>query len=149
MRRTDENAVLTGIRDYLADYLADHAESYGVEPPLMVEVGQSFAMASVAITPAVIVAGSHTRSDDPFFAHMTVTVYFALGDIEPERLEQQAKDWKDLLQDAVRDDYTLGGSCLMCSTSVDIKDTCDGQWASSAMELDVMIDLGGHVHAEE
>ena len=54
--------------------------------------------------------------------------------------------WQDILEDAIRSDWTLGGTCLQVLDGAEIRPGCTNDVYTAGIRFRCEVDLGGYVY---
>lgn len=90
--------------------------------------------------------GRRMSSEPPFFTQYKVTVGIALTGQDFGYLVRQGEAWEDILEDTIRSDWSLGGSCLDSRLTGDMTADCTGDVYVISCTLECDLDIGGYVY---
>lgn len=110
--------------------------------------GYSGVLAGLSHYPGCIILVNGKTLVDPYTTSFSVVIGIGLTADDPDYLEDMGRIYEDILEDCIRSDWSLGGTCL--DTAIGVKfesDSVNNVYLIQA-SLTCTVDLGGYVYAE-
>lgn len=92
--------------------------------------------------PAVLFIERSREQTDSYTTEYGLAIGFAFKSSDMDLIEAQGNAWKDIWEDALTQDYHLGGTCLDSNHLLIESDMVNGIYLISCM-IDVSVDRGG------
>lgn len=146
--------VLSGlIRDYLEPAFTKRVAEVNEEDPDIrlrdVSIwlsGHSAVLTGLPDYPACIILVDGRTLRDPYTTEYRVSVGIGITADDPAYLERLGRVWEDILEDAIRSDWSLGGAVLDVDTGVSFTvGQVSGLYVIEA-DMTVQVDIGGFVY---
>lgn len=111
--------------------------------------GYNGVLSGLSQYPGCIILVNGKQLTDPYTTTYSVVIGIGLTADDPDYLERIGRHYEDILEDAIRSDWTLGGAALDTDIGVKFESDCVSNVYLIQAELTCQVDLGGYVYADE
>lgn len=108
--------------------------------------GYSGVTAGLSAYPGCLILVNGRTLLDAFTTQFSVVIGLGITSDDPERLELLGGLWEDILEDAIRSDWHLGGACLDTDMGIAFQTDCVNNVYLIQAAFTCMVDLGGFVY---
>lgn len=147
--RNREQVFIDSLQTYLASFFTEKAEQYGLDDIVLWQNGYAGVASGLTHYPGCLVMVDGRTVTDAFTARFDVLVYVGITCGDLDTLETQGRLWQDILEDAIRSDWSLGGSCLQVLNGAQIRPGCTGDVYTAGIKFTCEVDVGGFVYGNE
>lgn len=99
--------------------------------------------------PGCLLLVDRRRLVDSYFSSFSLMIGIALTGDDLELLQKQGHLWEDILEDTIRSDWHLGGSCIDATEGKDMFSDCVSGVYMISITLECTVDLGGFVYEDK
>ena len=146
--RNREETFITSLQTYLKSFFTTRAAAAEIEDIILWQDGYAGVISGLTHYPGCIVMIDGRTVTGAYTAQYEVLIYVGIQSGDPATLETTGRIWQDILEDAIRSDWTLGGSCLQVLDGAEIRPGCTGNVYTAGIRFTCEVDVGGYVYAE-
>lgn len=146
--RNRESIFIGNLQSYLKSFFSQRAAEENIEDIKLWQDGYAGIISGLTHYPGCIVIVDGRTITGAFTARYEVLVYVGVSNADPTTLETTGRIWQDILEDAIRNDWTLGGACLQVLDGVRIRPGATGDVYTAGMSFTCEVDTGGYVYDE-
>ena len=154
MRNSTER-LISALQEYLKKTITERVDDINSKdkdihlPDIALwQSGYSGVLSGLSHYPGCIVLVNGRTLIDPYTTSYSVVIGIGLTADEPGYLERIGRYYEDILEDAIRSDWHLGGACLDTDSGVMIDADCVNNVYLIQATLTCQVDLGGYVYAD-
>ena len=147
--RNRETVFITKLTDYLRGFFTQKAAELQIEDIALWQDGYAGVISGLTHYPGCIVIVDERELTDAYTARYRVVVYVGVTSGDPQELETLGRTWQDRLEDAIRDDWSLGGTCLRVLDNARIRPGWTEDIYTAGLEFTCEVDVGGYVYEQE
>ena len=145
-KRTRTDLFISSVIDYLKGYFSSRATEEGIADIAVWETGYTMTLGEATEYPACIVLVPRKTMLDAYTVRYYLIVGIALSGDDPVELDALGNKWMDIIEDAVRADYSLGDSCIGIVPNLVVESDNVGNIFVLQARVDCDVDLGGFVY---
>ena len=119
--RNRESIFIEKLQGYLRGFFTTRATEEGIDDVILWQDGYSGVVSGLTHYPGCLIVIDGRTITGAFTARFDVLVYVGITGGDPATLEATGRKWQDILEDAIRSDWTLGGSCLQVLDGIQIR----------------------------
>lgn len=146
--RNKEEEFLTSLKNYLQAYFTEQAAANEIEDIVLWQDGYTGIISGLTHYPGCVLLIDGRTITGAYTGRYDVLVYVGITSGDPETLEKTGRIWQDILENAIRADWTLGGSCLQVLDGAQIRPGCTGDIYTAGLKFTCEVDCGGFVYEE-
>ena len=147
--RNRETVFIAKLQEYLKGFFSRKAEELGIEDVVLWQNGYAGVISGLTHYPGCLVIVDGRDVTDAYTAMYDVIVYVGVTNGDPETLETLGRTWQDILEDAIRSDWSLGGTCLRVLDNAKIRPGCTSNIYTAGMSFTCEVDVGGFVYEQK
>ncbi len=144
--RTD--LFLDSLEKYFKEFFSQKTTELGIKDIALYQRGYAGVANTLSEYPGCIFIIQGRDLTDTYTTTFDVLIGIVLSGDDPKALDDEGNLWMDILEDAFRSDWHLGGSCLD-SSSVRFESDCTGNVFVIQVRFSCDVDLGGYVYDQE
>lgn len=144
--RNRESVFISKLQAYLKSFFTAKASAAEIEDIVLWQDGYSGVISGLTHYPGCIVMIDGRTVTGAYTAEYEVLVYVGITSGDPVSLEATGRIWQDILEDAIRSDWTLGGSCLQVLDGAEIRPGCTNDVYTAGVRFTCEVDVGGYVY---
>ena len=144
--RNKEEEFLTSLKNYLQAYFTEQAAANEIEDIMLWQDGYTGIISGLTHYPGCVLLIDGRTITGAYTGRYDVLVYVGITSGDPETLERTGRIWQDILENAIRNDWTLGGSCLQVLDGAQIRPGCTGDIYTAGLKFTCEVDTGGFVY---
>lgn len=152
--RTDR--FIKALQTYLGKAISERVEEVNAKDPgihlpdiALWQTGYSGVLSGLSHYPGCITLVNGKTLVDPYTTAYSVVIGIGLTADDPDYLEALGRIYEDIIEDVIRSDWSLGGTCLDTDLGVQFEsDNVSNVYLIQA-QLTCQVDLGGYVYAED
>ena len=147
--RTRTDVFLEKLHSYLKSFFDEKCTEFGIESVKNYQIGfVNEPLSSTTEYPASLMVVTSKNGVDTYSCLFDCTVAIAVTSDDVNELGRVGLIWSDILEDAIRSDYSLGGACLDVEDGFNVMTSYADDLMIIAVEFNAEIDLGGYVYEE-
>ena len=144
--RDRENRLIGKLRKYLSEFFTARCAEYGIQDIALWQDGYTGIVSGLTHYPGCIIIVDGRTITDAFTARYDVLVYVGITCGDPAALEATGRIWQDILEDAIRSDWSLGGTCLQVLNGAQLRPGVTGDVYTAGIKFTCEVDVGGFVY---
>lgn len=144
--RNSTDSFITAVQLYLKQAFSERAEKSGIADIKTWDRGWNAVLSSLSDYPACLTFVDSKKLRDCYTTSYSLVIGIAVTGDDSDELERLGNIWADILEDAVRSDWHLGGACLDSSTGAEISFGVTEGIFCIWMRLNCDVDIGGYVY---
>ena len=144
--RDRESIFINALETYLKSFFTQKAAEQEIEDIILWQNGYAGVISGLTHYPGCIIIVDGRTITDAYTARYDVLVYVGITSGDPETLEATGRVWQDILEDAIRSDWTLGGSCLQVINGAQIRPGWTDNIYTAGISFTCEVDVGGFVY---
>ena len=146
---------IEALQAYLKTAITERVEKANAEDPglhlpdiALWQSGYNGVLSGLSHYPGCVVLVNGKTLTDPYTTSFSVVIGIGLTADYPDYLEEIGRLYEDILEDVIRSDWSLGGTCLDTDIGVQfMSDSVNNVYLIQA-QLTCNVDIGGFVYAE-
>ena len=147
--RDRESTFISALQTYLKGFFTAKTEEEHIEDIVLWQNGYAGVASGLTHYPGCLIIVDGKTITDAFTARYDVLVYVGMTGGDPESLEATGRLWQDILEDAIRSDWSLGGTCLQVINGAQIKPGWTNNIYTAGIKFTCEVDVGGFVYGNE
>lgn len=147
--RNRESIFIGKLQGYLRGFFTARTTEEGIDDVILWQDGYSGVVSGLTHYPGCLIIIDGRTITGAFTARFDVLVYVGITGGDPATLEATGRKWQDILEDAIRSDWTLGGSCLQVLDGIQIRPGVTGDVYTAGARFTCEVDVGGYVYGNE
>ena len=147
--RNRESVFIAKLQEYLKGFFTAKAAAEEIEDIVLWQDGYSGVISGLTHYPGCIVMIDGRTITGAYTAEYEVLVYVGITSGDPVSLEATGRKWQDILEDAIRSDWSLGGACLQVRDGAEIRPGCTNNVYTAGIRFTCEVDVGGYVYGSE
>ena len=148
-KRTRTDLFINSVIDYLKRYTEARCLEENIAPVAAWETGYTMTLGEATEYPACITLVPRKMMLDAYTVRYSLIVGVALSADDPVELDKLGNKWADILEDAIREDFSLGGSCIGVETGFVIESDNVANIYVLQARIECDVDLGGFVYEKQ
>lgn len=144
--RNREQVFVNSLQNYLKAFFTQKAAENEIEDIVLWQDGYAGVISGLTHYPGCIVIVEGRTITGAYTAEYEVTIYVGITSGDPVTLEATGRVWQDILEDSIRSDWTLGGTCLQVLDGAEIRPGCTNDVYTAGIRFRCEVDLGGYVY---
>lgn len=146
MRQTEKQALTSALITYFQTYFTAKATQYSLEDIKGWQSSYPELISGMDIFPACQLAVTDRRCSDGYFTEYTCTLKIGLIGDESTSLYQTGSCWEEIVEGAIRDDWTLGGTVVQVHEGFSVQPYFNGNFYGIECDFTVDAAHGGIIH---
>ena len=147
--RDRESVFISALQSYLKGFFTAKATEQHIDDIVLWQNGYAGVISGLTHYPGCIIIIDGRTITDAFTARYDVLVYVGITSGDPVSLEATGRVWQDILEDAIRSDWSLGGSCLQVINGAQIRPGWTDNIYTAGISFTCEVDVGGFVYGNE
>ena len=147
--RDRESTFISALQTYLKGFFTAKTEEEHIEDIVLWQNGYAGVASGLTHYPGCLIIVDGKTITDAFTARYDVLVYVGITGGDPESLEATGRLWQDILEDAIRSDWSLGGACLQVINGAQIRPGWTNNVYTAGIKFTCEVDVGGFVYGNE
>ena len=147
--RDRESTFISALQTYFKGFFTAKAEEEHIEDIVLWQNGYAGVASGLTHYPGCLIIVDGKTITDAFTARYDVLVYVGITGGDPESLEATGRLWQDILEDAIRSDWSLGGACLQVANGAQIRPGWTNNVYTAGIKFTCEVDVGGFVYGNE
>lgn len=144
--RNRETTFIASLQQYLKGFFTLRATELQIDDIILWQDGYAGVISGLTHYPGCIVIVDGRTITGAYTARYDVIVYVGVTGGDPAALETLGRTWQDILEDAIRSDWTLGGTCLQVLDNAQIRPGWTGDVYTAGLKFTCEVDTGGFVY---
>ena len=144
--RNRETVFIKKLQDYLKAFFTARTAQLEIEDIVLWQDGYAGIISGLTHYPGCIVLVDGRTITGAYTARYDVIVYVGVTGGDPTALETLGRTWQDILEDAIRSDWSLGGACLQVLDSAQIRPGYTSNIYTAGLKFTCEVDTGGFVY---
>ena len=152
MRNSTERFI-AALQRYLKSSISDRVMEANIKDPdihlpdiALWQSGYNGVLSGLSNYPGCIILVNGKTLTDPYTTSYSVVIGIGLTADDPAYLETMGRCYEDILEDAIRSDWSLGGAVLDTDIGVKFESDCTSNVYLIQAQLTCQVDLGGYVY---
>lgn len=147
--RDRESRFISALETYLKGFFTQKTAEQGIEDIVLWQNGYAGVISGLTHYPGCIIIIDGRSLTDAYTARYDVLVYVGITSGDPATLEATGRVWQDILEDAIRSDWSLGGTCLQVINGAQIRPGWTDNIYTAGISFTCEVDVGGFVYGNE
>lgn len=147
--RDRESTFVSALQAYLKAFFTAKATEQQIDDIVLWQDGYAGVASGLTHYPGCLVIIDGRTIVDAFTARYDVLVYVGITGGDPASLEATGRVWQDILEDAIRSDWSLGGSCLQVLNGAQLRPGWTNNVYTAGIKFTCEVDVGGFVYGND
>lgn len=153
--RNSEKRFLNALQDYLKKAITERVNAVNAENPdirlpdiALWQSGYRGALSGLTHYPGCLTLINGRTLIDPYTTSFNVAIGVGLTADDPDYLEEIGRLYLDILEDAIRADWHLGGAALDTALGASFMTDCVNNVYLIEIDLECQVDIGGFIYED-